>query len=157
MGVSMRLILPGWPTTRLPGGIIGALQDQRAGGYDAAFADGHAIQDDRAHADQAAVGDVAAVQRHGVTDGDIIAQDQRVFVAHHVQHRAVLNIRARADADVVHVAANHRARPDAGVFADDHVADDDGGGVDVGGCGDFGSFAAIGSDHAACTCFHEAF
>ena len=131
--MSVRLILPGWPTTRLFGRDFGALEDQGAGGDDAAFADGHAVQDDRAHADQAAAGDVAAVQRDAVTDGDVVAEDQRIFVAHYVEDRAVLDIGAGADADVVHVAANDGAGPDAGVFADDYVADDDGGGVDVGG------------------------
>ncbi len=87
------------------------------------------------------------MQRDGMADGDIVAQNQRVFVAHDVEHTAVLDVSARADTDVVHVAANHRARPDAGVRADDHVADDDGGGVNIGRCGDFGPLAAIRSNH----------
>src|SRR5260370_1423363 len=33
-----------------------------------------------------------------------------------------------------------------GVGVDGHVSDDDGGGVNVGGCGDFGPLAAIGSN-----------
>src|SRR5712672_89314 len=90
MGVRGRFTLPGWPTTRLLGGI---------------------------------------------------------FVAHDVEDGAILNVGAGADADVVDVAADYRAGPDAGVGADDDVADDYGGGVNVSGGGDFGALAAIGSDH----------
>jgi hypothetical protein len=91
-----------------------------------------AVEDHRAHANEAAVGDVAAVQGDAVADGDVVAEDQRIFVAHDVEDRAVLDIGARADANIVDVAPDHRAGPDTGVFADDHVADEDGGGVDVG-------------------------
>ena len=43
-----------------------------------------------------------------------------------VYHRAVLNVRARADAYVVTIAAHHRAEPDGRLLADLHVADDNG-------------------------------
>ena len=86
------------------------------------------------------------MQRDGVADGDVVAEDERVLVAHDVEDAAVLNVGASADADVVHVAANHGAGPDAGVFADDHVADDDGGGVNIGGGSDLGALATIGAN-----------
>src|SRR6266849_9802952 len=70
-----------------------------------------------------------------------------MFVAHYVEDAAVLNVGAGADADVVHVAADYGAGPDAGVWADDYVADDYGGGVNIGGCGDLGALAAVGSNH----------
>src|SRR5437868_5735626 len=70
---------------------IGALEEQGACRDDAAFADGYAVEDDRAHADEAAVGDVTAVEGDAVADGDVVAEDERVFVAHDVKHRAVLN------------------------------------------------------------------
>ncbi len=124
---------------------FGALEEQRAGGDDAAGADFYSVEDDGAHADQAAGLDGAAVQGDAVADGDIVAEEQRIFVAHNVEDAAILDIGARADADVMHVAADDGAGPDAGVGADDHVADDDGGGVNVGGWGDFGPLAAIGS------------
>src|SRR5712692_2448206 len=127
------------------GGDFGALEEQGAGGHDAAGADFYAVEDDGAHADQASGLDGAAVQGDAVADGDVVAEEQRIFVAHDVEDAAVLNIGARADANVVHVAADDGARPDAGVGADDHVADNDGGGVNVGGCGDFGPLAAIRS------------
>ena len=44
-----------------------------------------------------------------------------------MQHGVVLNVRVVADDDAVDVAAQHRAIPDAGVRAERHVADDDGG------------------------------
>src|SRR5688500_8763985 len=43
-----------------------------------------------------------------------------------MNHRTVLYIRPVADADVVHIAAEDRAEPDAGLMADLDVADDDG-------------------------------
>ena len=81
-----------------------------------------------------------------MADGDVVAEEERKFVAHDVEDAAVLNIGAGADADVVHVAADDGAGPDAGVGTDDDVADDDGGGVNVGGYGDFGPLAAVGAD-----------
>src|SRR5260370_18144793 len=124
---------------------FGALEEQRAGGYDASGTDFYAVEDEGAHAEEATRLDGAAVQGDAVADGDVVAEEQRIFVAHYVEDAAVLNIGARADADVVHVAAHDGAGPDAGVGADDHVADDDGGGVNVGGCGDVGPLAAIRS------------
>src|SRR6202035_5938291 len=47
---------------------IRAFEKQGACGYDTAFADSYAVEDDRAHANQAARLDVAAVQRDAVTD-----------------------------------------------------------------------------------------
>src|SRR5216684_4358360 len=128
------------------GGDFGALEEQGAGGYDAAGADFCAVEDDGTHADQAAGLDGAAVQGDAVADGDVVAEEEGIFVAHDVEDAAVLNIGAGADADVMHVAADHGAGPDAGVGADDDVADDDGGGVNVGGCGNFGPLAAVGPD-----------
>src|SRR5713226_8795470 len=133
VGVDGRLVDPGQRALDLAGvayyqavgGDFGALEEQRAGGYYAAGADFYAVEDDGAHADQAAGLDGAAVQGDAVADGDVVAEEEGIFVAHY---------------------ADDGAGPDAGVGADDHVADDDGGGVNVGGCGDFGPLAAIGSN-----------
>src|SRR5271163_2615922 len=98
------------------GGDFGSFQEERAGGDDAAGADVDAVQDDGAHANQAARLDGAAVERDGVADGDVVAEDQGVLVAHDVENAAVLNVGAGADADVVDVPPNHGAGPHAGVF-----------------------------------------
>src|SRR5712692_3593033 len=66
-----------------------------------------------------------------MTDGDVVAENERVFVLHHMQYRAVLNICARADANVIHVATDDAQRPEARIFSDDHVADHDRGGVNI--------------------------
>src|SRR6267154_4312961 len=129
------------------GGDFGALEDKRAGRDDAALADFYAIQNDCAHANQAAGFYVAAVQGYAVADGYVVAEQEGIFVAHYVEDGAVLNIGAGADTDVVDVAADYGAGPNAGVWANDYVADDYGGGVNVSGGGDFGALAAIGSDH----------
>src|SRR5208282_1310738 len=128
------------------GGDFGTFEEERTGGYDAAGADVHAVQDDRAHADQAARLDGAAVECDGVADSDVVAEDEGVLVAHDVEDAAVLNVGASADTDVVDVATNHGAGPDARVLADNHVADDDGGGVNIGGCGDLRALAAVGAN-----------
>ena len=52
---------------------------------------------------------------------DVVAQNQRIRVAHHMQHGAVLNICARPDAHEIHVPAQDGARPHAGMLADDDV------------------------------------
>jgi hypothetical protein len=86
------------------------------------------------------------VEGYAVAYGYVVAQEEREFVAHYVEDAAVLDIGAGADADVVDVAADYRAGPDAGVGANDYVADDYGGGVNVGGGGDLGALAAVGAD-----------
>ena len=128
------------------GGNFGALQEQGACSYYAAGAYLYTVQDYCAHAYEAAGFYVAAVQGDAVADGYVVAQEQGVCVAHYVEDAAVLDVGAGADADVVDVAADYGAGPDAGVRANDHVADDDGGGVNIGGGSDFWALAAVGAD-----------
>ena len=52
-----------------------------------------------------------------------------------------------ADADGVDVAAEDGVHPDAGLVAEDDVADDLGGGVDVAAGGDGWAYAAIRAEH----------
>jgi hypothetical protein len=122
-------------------GDYGAFRDKCASGDDAACADFGTVQDDAAHADQAARFDGAAVQDDGVAYGDVVAENQRICVAHHVKDGTVLNISTRADAHEVHVAAKHGARPHAGMFADDDVTDDHGLRVNVSSYGDLRNVA----------------
>src|SRR5882724_11621291 len=124
----------------------GAFRNERARGDDAARANRRTVQNDRAHADQAARLDHAAMQRHRMPDGHAIAENERTLVAHDVQYAAVLNVGARADADVVHVAANHRARPNARILANHHVANDDRGGINVRRSRDLRVLSAIWPD-----------
>src|SRR5260370_37244577 len=88
------------------------------------------------------------MQVHGMAGGPVQAEDERPFVAHDVEHSAVLDVGARADADVVHVAANHRAWPHTRVLANDHVADDNGTGADISRFRDLWPLAARRSNHA---------
>src|SRR5262249_44282245 len=121
----------------------GAFGEEGAGGDDAALADDYAIQDGDAHADEAAIHDGAAVERDSMAYGDVVPEDERVFVLHDVEDGAVLNVGARADADVVDVASDDAERPDAGVFTDDHVADNDRSRINVSRGGDLRVLAAV--------------
>src|SRR5207245_8464013 len=66
-----------------------------------------------------------------MADRDLVAQNQRVLIFHHVQNRAVLDIRARTDADRIDVAPDDDKRPDASIVADHDVSDDHRRGVNV--------------------------
>lgn len=102
------------------------------------------VQNNCTHSDQHTIADAAAVRHDFVSDGYVFADDKgrtfrlfRVFVRN-VQDTAVLYIAARADADAVHVAAQHGIRPNGYVFGKRYFADDDGGLVDEAGFGEYG-------------------
>ena len=90
------------------------------------FADDRAVQNHRAHAHQHFVADLAGVDNRAVADGDPVAEHAGEIVRQ-MQHGVVLHVGVVADDDAVDVAAQHRAVPDAGMRAERHVADDDGG------------------------------
>src|SRR3546814_12686345 len=73
-----------------------------------------------------------------MADQHILADDRRIALGP-VRHRAVamndaalLDVAARADANVADVRAQHAIVPDADVGSDDHVADDAAAGRDEG-------------------------
>ncbi len=125
----------------------GAFRDQGSGGNDAAGADFCAVEDDASHADEAARFDGATVQDHGVAHGDVVAENERIGVAHDVEDGAVLDICARADAHEVHVTAENGTGPHAGMLADDDLTDDHSLRVDVSGCGDLWRVTSVRADH----------
>ncbi len=106
-------------------------------------ADDNAIFDDRivgyyrTHADQALVADAATVQQGFVSDGHLVSDLQFgaigavVATMSDVQDAAVLNVGLVADSNDIDVAANHDQRPYRAVIADDDVADNDSGIVDI--------------------------
>jgi hypothetical protein len=65
--------------------------------------------------------DGAAVQGDVVADSDLVAENERVGALHNVEDGAILDVGAGADADVVDVAADDAAEPDAGVLAEGDV------------------------------------
>ncbi len=71
------------------------------------------------------VADRAAVHHRRVPDRDVVADGCRC-VAVHVDHRGVLDVATVANPNVVAVAAQHRAEPDARVAPEEHAADDGG-------------------------------
>jgi len=108
-----------------------AFRNNGTGGDDAAFTDFGIVQDDAAHADEAAVADGAAMQRDRMPHGDPITHGDAVFVAHAVEHAAILHVGVFADADGEHVTTDHGVHPHAGVFTDFNIANDLGGLVDI--------------------------
>ena len=128
------------------------LGEQCTGGDDGAGSDDGAVENDGAHADEAAGFDGAAVEDGVVAYGDIVANVDAVLFFHAVEDAVVLNVGIVADADLVDVAAEHRVHPDAGVFAENDVADELGGVVDVAGVGELGSDAFVGADHCFVRC-----
>jgi hypothetical protein len=83
-----------------------------------------------------------------VTSARPAVESRRAYRARHghVQHAAILDVRARADADVVDVAARDRERPQRGVFAEFDIADHERSRVDVYICAKARKMLAVGSD-----------
>src|SRR5690606_35621395 len=77
--------------------------------------------------------DIAAVERDAVARGYLVFDHGRVRAARDVNDAVILNIRPRADAYVIHVASENRSVPDARMFADNDIADDNGCFGDEGG------------------------
>jgi hypothetical protein len=59
-----------------------------------------------------------------MTDGNIVPQNKRALVPHHMADRGVLNVRVMANANDIHVTPNHTVIPNARVIPDFHVAND---------------------------------
>jgi hypothetical protein len=90
-------------------------------GDDRVGADARAVHDGGVDADQAAVADLAAVQRDVVGDRAILA-DHRGRVGAHMHHDEVLQVGAGPDADLGHFTAHHHVGPDRGVGGDVDLA-----------------------------------
>jgi hypothetical protein len=71
------------------------------------------------------------VERDGMPYGNPVTHGDAVFMAHAVEHAAILHVGVFANPDGEHVTANDGIHPDAGVFADFDIADDLGGFVDI--------------------------
>ena len=84
-----------------------------------------------------------------MADGDHLTDDDRVEVTHAVEDSAVLHVGASTDADGVDVASDDGVHPDAGVFAQDDIADDLGGGVDVAAGGNDWGNSLVRPDHSS--------
>jgi hypothetical protein len=82
-----------------------------------------------------------------VSYGDVVAHVNAVLSLHTVEDAVVLNVGIVADADLVYVATENGVHPDAGVLADNDVADELRGVVDVASVGELGSDAFVGADH----------
>ena len=87
--------------------------DDRPGSHQSAGPHADAIENDGADADQAAIAEGRAVDHSPVADGHIAANQHWItWIA--MQHGAVLNIAAFANADAGEVPAGHGGGPEAG-------------------------------------------
>jgi hypothetical protein len=114
----------------------GLLWNDCSGRNDGALADSSVIQNGRTNADENSVFEDAPMHGGVVADGDHLADDYRIEMAHSVQNGAVLNIALRADADRIHIAPYDRIHPHAGMLAQDDISDNLRGGINIAACRD---------------------
>src|SRR5262249_37338943 len=104
------------------------------------------IENHRAHSDQNAVLDDAAMQNHVMPHNDIGSDDGRPGVVGHMDRGVVLNVRAVANPNEVHVATQHGVEPNARVGSEHDVANDRGRWRHVNRGRHFGMDAVMGED-----------
>src|SRR3954462_11778232 len=63
------------------------------------------------------------MQRDIVSDGHPLPEGDGLLFSHAMEYAAVLDIRIGADANVVHVAADHSVHPYAGLLTQDDIPD----------------------------------
>jgi hypothetical protein len=108
-----------------------AFGDDGAGAHDRILTDDDVVQERGAHSDQAMRFHCAPMQHYTMANRDIIPENKRAFVPHHMPDRRVLNVRVMANANDIHVTSNHAVIPNARVIPDFHVANDLGAFSDV--------------------------
>ena len=82
-----------------------------------------------------------------MADGHLIADDERVGAVGNVQHAEVLHVGPVANPDIMHIPANHGMEPDAALFAQYDIPDDNPGLFDKTGGWDSGFDALKSTDH----------
>ena len=102
----------------------GARADHRARRNEGLLFHDDVVENDGPHPDERPRTHVTSMQNRTMSDGDIVFDDSRARPFIHVNHRQVLDVRARADPDVMHVPSKHRAEPNTRIRTDHHVADD---------------------------------
>ena len=84
-----------------------------------------------------------------MANGHLVADDQRMGIVSDMEHAEVLHVRPVADSDAVHVPANDSMEPDATVFAQHDITNDDAGFFDKAGCRDGWLDTLKCADHAS--------
>ena len=102
------------------------------GGDDAFFAYFSVVHDDGVHADERVAADAAAVQ-DGAVPYVAVGFDDRVAAGEAVHDAGVLEIAAGLENEAAEIAAQNGLSADVAAWADDDIADEDGGGVHEGG------------------------
>src|SRR5580700_573997 len=126
---------------------FGPFRNHRAGRDRRSFSYLRAIQNHRADSNQAIVLDGASMQHRQMAHCYAVANLEREYARIAMQHRVVLDVAVVTDADGIGIAARSDIWPDAGAFADDHVSNHLGTGIDVSRSGNLGYDAAIGTNH----------
>src|SRR5690606_29395571 len=98
-------------------------RNQRASTNQAVVADNSAVQDGRAHTDQRIVADGATVKDRAMTNGAALAYCHRIARVS-MYHHMFLQVRPVANCDLLVVAPQHRAKPDADIASEPNFADD---------------------------------
>ena len=88
-----------------------------------ALGDRHIVEDDRTNAYQRAALHIAAVQRDAVAYRNFVFENRGILAGARVNYGIVLDVRAIADANVVHVPAQDCVPPHGRLFAEMHVTD----------------------------------
>src|SRR5262245_4448551 len=92
------------------------------------------IKHNRADTNQRAPFDVATVQSYAMAHRDFVFKNSWAGSVAYMNHGVILNVRAAADSNVMHIAADHCIEPNRGFLANVHIADDVGaGGNECGG------------------------
>ena len=112
------------------GGHFGAGFDKGRSADDAVFTNAGPVDDHRAHAYQRVAPDGAAVQNRAVADMPLFFHD-RILAGKAVHHAVILDVGAIFHHDAAKIAAQAGVRANVDPFAEDHVANQHRGGMNV--------------------------
>src|SRR6187401_439781 len=64
------------------------------------------------------------MKHHSVTNGDVVVQNQRILVSHHMKDAAILDIGVISDSDEIHVPADDGVEPATGMVPNHNITDE---------------------------------
>jgi hypothetical protein len=103
---------------------VGSFQYYCTCGYQTIGLDHSVVHDDSTHADEDIVVQSAAVYDGAVADGDIVTYVNRGLLVGTMDNRTILNVDFVAYPDEMHVASDHRLKPNTAIIAHHNISDD---------------------------------